>query len=105
MAPRNPARPTRATSNFARASFSQPLSNRLSVSASLAYNYVTVTDSGDSSASYNQNQLQWNLNFGYAFSQRINLGLSYTFTDLLTTQVNSSYQRQSLYVNCNYTFE
>jgi hypothetical protein len=85
-------------------SFSQPLSNKLVASVSLAYNYFQNTDNASSAGSYTQNQLESSLSLGYNISPRLSLSLSYTYTDLMSTQVNTSYERQQIYLGGSYTF-
>jgi hypothetical protein len=83
---------------------SQPLSTKLVASISLAYNNVENTGITTSAGSYAQNELQASLSLGYNFSPRFSMNLSYTLTDLMSTQVNSSYQRQQVYLGGTYTF-
>ena len=83
---------------------SQPLSAKLVGSISLAYNYVKTTDDVSPSGSYTQNELQTSLSLAYNLSPRFSLSLSYTLTDLMTTQVNTSYQRQEVFLGGSYTF-
>jgi len=85
-------------------SYSQPLSTKLVASVSLAYNYFKDTDDSDSADSYTQNQLEASLSLGYNISPRFSLSLSYTYTNLSTTQVNTSYERQQIYLGGSYTF-
>ena len=84
--------------------FSQPLSTKLVASVSLAYNYFKDTNQTDSLASYTQDELQGSLSLGYNISPRFSLSLSYTYTDLDTTQANTSYTRQQVYFGGSYTF-
>jgi hypothetical protein len=84
--------------------YSQPLSTKLVASVSLAYNYFKDTDDSDSAASYTQNQLETSLSLGYNISPRFSLSLSYTYTNLSTTQVNTAYERQQIYLGGSYTF-
>lgn len=85
--------------------FSQPLSTKLVASASIAYNYVQNTDSANSAGSSTQKQFQMSLSLGYTVTPRLSLSLSYTYLDLLTTQIDSSYQRQQIYLGGTYTFK
>jgi predicted porin len=73
-------------------------------SVSVAYNNVKTTDSVNSAGSYTQNQFQMSLSLGYTVTPRLSLSLSYTYLDLLTSQINSSYQRQQIYLGGTYTF-
>ena len=82
----------------------QPLSTKLVGSVSLAYNYLQTTDSANAANSFNQKQLQLALSLGYNLTPRFSLSLSYTYLDLLTNEVNSSYQRQQIYLGGSYTF-
>ena len=84
--------------------FSQPLSTKMIASVSVAYNNVKTTDSVNSAGSYTQNQFQMSLSLGYTVTPRLSLSLSYTYLDLLTSQINSSYQRQQIYLGGTYTF-
>jgi hypothetical protein len=86
-------------------SFSEPFSTKLVGSVSLAYNYYQLTDDADSAGSYNQNQLEGSVSLGYNLSPRFSLNLSYTYTDLMTTQVNTAYTRQQVYLGGSYTFK
>jgi hypothetical protein len=83
--------------------YNQPLSTKLQASVSMAYNYVESTDSTPG-YSYNQEQLQISLSLAYDITPRFGLSLSYNYFDLLTTQINSAYQRQQVYFGGNYTF-
>jgi hypothetical protein len=85
--------------------FSEPFSDKLVGSASLAYNYYQLTNDSDSAGSYNQNQLEASISLGYNLSARFSLSLSYTYTNLMTTQVNTAYTRQEVYFGGSYTFK
>ena len=85
-------------------SYSQPLSTKLVASVSLAYNHLKNTDTLDPTAAYTETQLQASLNLGYTVTPRLSLSLSYTYNDLLTTQLNGSYQRDQVYLGGTYTF-
>jgi hypothetical protein len=85
-------------------SFAQPLSTKLVASVTLAYNYIDTADTLTSAGSYTQNQLQASLSLGYTVTPRFSLSLSYTFNDLLSTQVNSSYVRDQVFLGGTYTF-
>jgi len=84
---------------------SQPLSTKLVGSVSIAYNNVVTTDTAQSSGSYTQNQLQGSLSLAYTLSPRLSMSLSYTYIDLLTTQINSSYIRQQIYLGGSYQMQ
>jgi hypothetical protein len=84
-------------------SYSQPLSAKLVASLSIAYNNLhapTVT----AAAGYTQNQFQVSASLGYTLSQRLSLSLSYNYLDLLSSQVDSSYQRDQIYLGGSYIF-
>ena len=84
--------------------YSQPLSTKLVASLSIAYNILWVVDTQSSAGSYTQNQLQASLNLGYTITPRFSMNLSYTYNDLLSTEVNSSYQRDQTYLGGSYLF-
>ena len=86
-------------------SYSQPLSTKLLATVSLAYNYLQATDTQTAAGSYKQNQLQTSLNLGYTITPRFSLNLSYTYNDLISTQVNSSYQRDQTFLGGTYLFQ
>jgi len=81
-------------------SLSQPLSTKLTSSLSLNYNYIGATGQG----AYAENQFQTSFALGYNLSARLSLNLTYSFTDQGTTQLNSSYTRQQIYLGGTYTF-
>jgi hypothetical protein len=83
---------------------SQPLSTKLVASVSLAYNYVDTTTTNGATGGYTQNEFQTSLSLGYTISPRFSMNLSYTLTDEQTSQVNSSYTRQNIYLGGTYTF-
>ena len=85
-------------------SLTEPLSTKLVASLSLAYNYILNTAPMNSAASYTQNQLQTSASLGYTISPRLSLSLSYTYIDLLSTQINASYTRDQIFLGGNYTF-
>jgi predicted porin len=86
-------------------SYGQPLSTKLSASLSIAYNVLTTTDSATAANSNRQNQFQASANLGYTVSPRLSLSLSYTYLDLLSTLINSSYTRDQIYLGGTYTFQ
>jgi len=94
-----------ATSYRLALSLSQPLSTKLVASYSMAYNYLVTKGLTATAGSYTQNQLQASLSLGYTLSARLSLSLSYTYIDLLTSQLNSSYQREQIYLGGTYTFK
>jgi hypothetical protein len=82
----------------------QPLSTKLVGSLSVAYNYLLTTDTVTAADSFTQNQLQASASLNYTLSPRFSLSLSYTVTNFMTTQINSSYDRQQITVGGSYTF-
>ena len=82
----------------------QSLSTKLVASVSLAYNYLLSKDSSSSAGNYTQNQLQAALSLAYTVSPRLSLSLSYTYLDLMSGQVNSSYTRGQVFLGGTYTF-
>jgi hypothetical protein len=84
---------------------SQPLSTKLVASLSLSYNYVLTKDSTNAAGSSTQNELQGTLSLGYNLSPKLSLSLSYSLTDLLTTQLNSSYDRDQIFLGGTYSFQ
>jgi hypothetical protein len=85
--------------------YSEPLSTKLVATVSLAYNYVENTDSTNAAGTTNQKQLQASLSLGYTVTPRFSLSLSYTYLDLVNTQVNASYQRDQIFLGGTYTFQ
>jgi hypothetical protein len=83
--------------------YGQPLSTKLSASVSLAYN--NVDDSGSAADTSTQQQIQLSLSLGYTVTPRFSLSLSYTYNDLLSSQVNSSYQADQIFLGGSYTFQ
>jgi len=94
-----------ATSYRTGLNLAQPLSTKLVASFSIAYNYYVTKDTVTPAADYNQNQFQATVSLGYNISPRFNVNLSYTFIQLLTSQINSSYVRQQIYLGGSYTFK
>jgi hypothetical protein len=84
---------------------SQPLSTKLAASLSIAYNYVVSTDNNNTALDYSQNQLQASFNLALTVSPRLSLSMSYNYIDYLTSQINSSYVRQQVYLGGTYTFK
>jgi hypothetical protein len=84
---------------------SQPLSSKLAASLSIAYNHVVSTDSTAASLGYTQDQLQSAFTLAFTVSPRLSLSMSYNYLDFLTSQLNSSYIRQQIYLGGTYTFK
>jgi hypothetical protein len=84
---------------------SQPLSTKLVLSLSIAYNYLISKNTSAPAGDYTQNQLQTSLSLGYNLTPRLSLSLSYNYIDFLTSQINSSYLRQQIYLGGSYTFK
>lgn len=95
---------TTAVSYRGSLTLAQPLSTKLVASFSLAYNHYVATDSSDPAGSYTQDQLQASASLGFNVSPRLTLSLSYTFTDLMTTQINSSYIQDQVFLGGTYLF-
>jgi hypothetical protein len=83
---------------------SQPISTKLVASFTLAYNFVTTKDATNSAGAVTQTQVQAAFSLGYTLSPRLSLSLSYTYIDLLTTTINSSYTRDQIFLGGTYTF-
>jgi hypothetical protein len=84
---------------------SQPLSTKLVANIAVAYNYLVSKSTSGGPGGYNQTQFQSSLSLSYTSSPRLSFSLSYNFIDLLTTQINSSYIRQQIYLGGTYTFQ
>jgi hypothetical protein len=84
--------------------YQQPLSTKLVASLSLAYNNLQARDPSNAGGTYTQNQLQASAGVNYTLSSRFSLSLSYTYIDLLSSQVNGSYQRDQVYLGGSYIF-
>jgi uncharacterized protein (PEP-CTERM system associated) len=85
--------------------YQQPLSTKLVASLSIAYNNLRAKDPASPSAGYTQNQFQASAALNYTLSQRLSMSLSYNYLDLLTSQINSSYQRDQIYLGGSYIFQ
>jgi hypothetical protein len=66
---------------------------------------VLTKDSTNAAGSSTQNELQGTLSLGYNLSPKLSLSLSYSLTDLLTTQLNSSYDRDQIFLGGTYSFQ
>ena len=93
-----------ATSYRTGLTLSEPISTKMSSSVSLAYNYVSTKDPANPAGDTTQTQVQASFSLGYNLSPRLSLSLSYTYLDLLTKTINSSYNRQQIYLGGTYTF-
>ena len=82
----------------------QPLSTKLYASLSVAYNIENASDTQVASNRYRQDQFQASANLGYTVSPRLSLNLSYTYLDFITTQLNSSYTRDQVFLGGSYLF-
>jgi hypothetical protein len=85
-------------------SYSQPLSTKLVASISIAYNLLDTKDSAAMGSSYRQKQFQASASLGYTISPRLSMSLSYTYLDFLTSQINSSYTRDQVFLGGSYLF-
>jgi hypothetical protein len=85
--------------------YSQPLSTKLVVALSIAFNDLTAKDSATAAGSFDQKQFQASLNAVYTISPRFSLNASYTYLDLSTNQVNTSYKRNQTFIGGSYTFK
>jgi hypothetical protein len=85
-------------------SYGQPLSTKLSASIGISYNNVKTTDTQDPAANNTQNQFEISASLGYTLSPRFSLSLSYSYLDLLSSAINSSYMRDQIYLGGSYTF-
>jgi hypothetical protein len=83
---------------------SQPISAKLVASVSADYNYIHDDDTTNSVGSFTQNQYQGSFSLGYTISARLSLNLSYSITDLESTQLNASYIRQQIFLGGTYSF-
>ncbi len=85
--------------------YSQPLSAKLSASLSVAFNSVQTASTIKGGAGDTQKQFQASASLGYVVSPRFSLSLSYTYLDLLSSIINSSYTRDQVSLAGSYTFQ
>ncbi len=85
-------------------SYGQPLSTKLSASLSVAYNVLQNTFTSAAAASSRQKQFQASVSLNYTLSPRLSMSLSYTYLDLLSTVINSSYQDDQVFLSGSYRF-
>ena len=86
-------------------SLTQPLSTKLVATISIAYNHLLEKDATQAAGNYTQDQFQSSLGLSFNVTPRLSLSLTYNLIDLLTNQLNSSYQRQQIYLGGTYTFK
>jgi hypothetical protein len=84
--------------------YQQPLSTKLVATITIAYNNLQGKDPSNPAGAYTQNQLQASAGLNYTISSRLSLSLSYNYLDLLSSQVNGTYQRDQVYLGGSYVF-